>query len=123
MASYLADERLRASDKSKAVVEDGRLAAASQDGEIRDLAQDDAGEPEIISSRSVIFLAVLKDGRLAAGGFDGNITLLRMDQATVRNGKPLVLGDTDNRYGRYQRKGSVSTGGAGGRAPSQWRRL
>jgi WD40 repeat protein len=81
-------------------VEDGRLATAGQDGEIKIWPKNGTGEPEIISSsNSVMSLAVLKDGRLAAGGFDGNITLLRMDQATVRNGEPLVLFHTDHWYG------------------------
>jgi WD40 repeat protein len=96
----LADERLRASDKSKAVLEDGRLATAGQDGEIKIWPKKGTGEPEIISSsNSAMSLAVLKDGRLAAGGFDGNITLLRTDQGTFRNGEPLVLFHTDDWYG------------------------
>jgi WD40 repeat protein len=66
---------------SLAVLSDGRLASASEDGKIKLWPRDGTGRPVVLSHGSpVLSLAVLPDGRLASADSDGTIKLWLVDE-------------------------------------------
>ena len=73
---------------SLAVLADGRLASAGDDGNIKIWPKDETGTPVVLAHGSrVLSLAVMSDGRLASGGDDGKIKLWPEE----RTGEPVVL--------------------------------
>ncbi|HXZ15382.1 MAG TPA: hypothetical protein VEH77_05320, partial [Roseiarcus sp.] len=66
---------------SLAVLADGRLASAGDDGLIKLWPKEGVGEPVVLLHGSEVWaLAVLPDGRLASGGLDGTIKLWLVDE-------------------------------------------
>ena len=64
-----------------AMLADGRLASAGDDGKIKLWPKEGTGEPVVLShGRQILSLAALVDGGLASGGVDGNIKLWLVDE-------------------------------------------
>src|SRR5678816_746583 len=66
---------------SLAVLPDGRLASAGENGTIKLWPKDGTGEPTVLPHGATVYsLAVLPDGRLASAGENGQIKLWLVEE-------------------------------------------